>query len=185
MITPRHLNPVAPPRRWRGIVAALMVPLVLVACQGNPPIGGSIAWTYADLGLLFDLSELGTSLTIDPESSTLMLDGRPLPADVLESFPHLTMGRRYNLLRLSQEALDAMAGEARQTLVQASPSELRAYLAEYGLTMGDLRAAWGSDGELTLLDLQVIAAALDAQSAGLGTAAAHGQRLLDALGIGR
>jgi hypothetical protein len=185
MTTPRHLNLGVAPRRWRGIAIALLAPLLLVACQGNPPSGGNAAWTYADLGSIFDLSELGAALTIDAETSTLMLDGRPLPADVLESFPHLTMGRSYNLLRLSEDALDAMASEARQSLVHASPSELRAYLDDHALTMEDVRAAWGSDGELTLLDLQRVAAALDAQSEGLGTASSRGQRLLDTLGIAR
>lgn len=178
-----HATPRPTRWRWAGIGAALLATSLLAACQGGAPANPGLVWTTAELGQVFDLSELGRSLTIDPESSTLLLDGRALPPDVLEAFPHLTMGRSYNLLRLSQETLDAIAGEARLALVHASPSELHAYLAAFGLTIADVRAAWGSDGELTLAGIYQVAASLDAQPAAIGTATDPGQRLLDALGI--
>jgi len=103
---------------------------------------------------------------------------------VLSSFPHLTMGRSRNLLRLSQDALDAMSGEARLALLHASASELHDHLTDFGLSVADVQAAWGDEGELTLSGLEQAAARLDSES-GVGIADARGQRLRAALGIGQ
>jgi hypothetical protein len=165
-------------------IALLALSLVLAACRGDTTTNLPAAWTTADVSQIFDLSELGSSLTVDAETSTLLLDGRPLPADVLAAFPYLTMGRSHNLLRLSQDVLDAMDGGARLALLHATASELHAHLAEFGLSVADVQGAWGSDGELTLTTLRRIAEQLDSQT-GVGIAADRGQRLLETLGINR
>jgi hypothetical protein len=67
----------------------------------------------------------------------------------MASFPHLTMGRSTNLLRFADDALEAMAPEARAFVLRAAPGELRDRLRDYGLGLDDLRAAWGDDGDST------------------------------------
>lgn len=168
-----------------GVVAlsALLAAFALAACQAG--VGAAEdAWSEAQLAEVFDLSELGASLTAAPDGDGLLLDGRRLPATVLERFPHLTMGRSLDLLRLAPDAVAAMAPRAAEFLVVASPAELRARLADYGLGLADVRAAWGSAGVLDLVGLRAIADRLDAAPRPLAGPGA-GTRLLADLGVAR
>jgi hypothetical protein len=183
---PISSHPRAVARRAGAALAALVAAAVLVACQGvaTPPSDG---WTEAQLAQVFDLSELGHELAIAPSGDHLLLDGRRLPPDLLASFPHLTMGRTTNLLRFGDDALEAMAPEARAFVLRAAPGELRARMASYGLGLGHLRAVWGDDGDLGLAGLLLLAADLDRASARIapfGTAPS-GARLLADLGVTR
>jgi hypothetical protein len=178
----------------RGSVAAAvaLAALVLAACHaGGVDVPGD-GWSAAQLAQVFDLSELGRELTIAPEGDRLLLDGRTLPPEALASFPHLTMGRSTNLLRFADDALEAMAPEARAFVLRAAPGELRARLQGYGLGLDDLRHAWGDDGQLDLSGLIAVAAQLDraspsvaARLAGTGAGASAGARLLADLGVAR
>lgn len=177
------------PRRraplW-GLLATCSI-LLLAACQSPPRTTGD-AWTVTDLAEVFDLGELGATLAVAPSGDHLLLDGRPLPAEVLGAFPHMTHGRTSNLLRLADDALLAMAPEVATHLLLASPTELRAHLDEFGLSLPDLRRAWGSRGELDLAGLVQVADGLDRLAAGqaaLGAAGGAGARLLDVLGVRR
>lgn len=169
--------------RWRAALALAFAALALAACQGAGP-APTDAWTEVQLAGVLDLSELGRALTIAPTGDHLLLDGRVLPADVLERFPYLTMGRSSNLLRFADDALAAMSPEAQAFVLRAAPGELRAGLAGYGLEMADLRAAWADRGEVDLAGLRAVAARLD--GAGLRSAAGRagaGTRLLADLGV--
>lgn len=205
MPRPRPLLRVRPPRRQRrrrvaGPIGAragrparllglallgLLAPLVLAACQGGASVAAPDAWTEAELAGVFDLSELGSDLVAAADGDHLTLDGRALPPALLEQLPHLTMGRSLNLLRLSDDALSAMAPDVAAFLVRAAPGELREHLAGYGLHVLDVRAAWGTAGSLDLAGLRAVADRLDAADgvrvAGLGT----GGRLLADLGVVR
>ena len=164
---------------------ALLATLVLAACQGTVSDAAPGAWTEAELAGVFDLSELGSDLAAAPDGDHLVLDGRPLPPALLERLPHLSIGRSLNLLRLSDDALAAMAPEAAAFLVRAAPGELREHLARYGLAVADVRAAWGATGALDLVALRSVAERLDADAgirrAGMGA----GSRLLADLGVAR
>jgi hypothetical protein len=178
--------PSAVARRAGAAIAALLVAMALVACQGavTAPADG---WTEAQLAQVFDLSELGRELVVAPSGDHLLLDGRRLPPEVVASFPHLTMGRSSNLLRFADDALEAMEPEARAFVLRAAPGELRARLASYGLGLADLRAAWGERGDLGLAGLLVVASDLDragARTANSGTVP-NGARLLADLGVTR
>jgi hypothetical protein len=177
-------------RRATAVLAAILAATALVACQGatTAPEDG---WTEAQLAQVFDLSELGSELSVAPSGDHLLLDGRRLPPEVVAAFPHLTMGRSTNLLRFADDALEAMAPEARAFVLRAAPGELRARLADYGLGLADLRAAWGDGGDLGLAGLLVVAAELDraglrsvTRSANVGTVP-NGARLLADLGVTR
>ncbi|MDF1523008.1 MAG: hypothetical protein P1P87_09345 [Trueperaceae bacterium] len=172
--------------RTLGLVATLIAAtLALAACQGDATAAAPDAWTEAQIAGVFDLSELGRTLAVAPDGDHLTLDGRVLPPAVLERFPHLSMGRTLNLLRLGDDALAAMAPDAADFLVRAAPGELRERLAGYGLALVDVRTAWGDAGVLDLAGLRATAARLDA-SGGLQTAGvAPGTRLLADLGIAR
>ena len=172
--------------RALGLAAsALLAALVLAACQAGASVATPDAWTEAELAGVFDLSELGSDLAAAAEGDHLTLDGRALPPALLERLPHLSMGRSLNLLRLSDDALAAMAPDVAAFLVGAAPGELRAHLAGYGLTVLDVRATWGTRGVLDLTGLRAVAERLDAADgarvAGLGT----GSRLLADLGVAR
>lgn len=181
----RPRSPQAGPARRGGLVlAALGALLVLAACQsgaGTPP---SDAWTAADLADVFDLGELGGSLANAPDGDGLLLDGKRLPREVLAAFPHLTMGRSLNLLRLDDDALRAMAPAAAEFLLRAAPGELRANLARYGLDATAVRTAWNDRGALDLAGLRAAATRLDATGRGVaGAGVGAGTRLLADLGI--
>lgn len=182
------LRPRPVPRsRRRAAAAALAAGLVafaLAACQSDTALAPEDAWTEAELAGVFDLAELGTALAPAPDGAGLLLDGRRLPPDLLERFPHLTMGRHLDLLRLAPDAFAAMAPRAAEFLVAASPTELRARLADYGLTVADVRAAWGAGGALDLAALHAIADRLDAGLRPLAGPGA-GTRLLADLGVAR
>lgn len=183
-MTPRR-PPERPAARWRHARAALALlaaGLLLAACQGAGGAPGD-AWTEAQLAQVFDLGELGRRLTVAPEGDHLLLDGRALRPDLLERFPHLTMGRTTNLLRLSDDALLAMSPEAQAFVLRAAPAELRERMAAYGLGLADLRTAWGEAGTLDLAGLRAVAARLDAAGGGIGAAEAAGARLLADLGV--
>jgi len=184
----------APVRRHRtgvrGAVLALAAAAVALAgCQG---VGGGApgdAWTEAQVAQVFDLSELGRVMTVAPNGDHLLLDGRALLPEVLERFPHLTMGRSTNLLRFADDALAAMAPEAQAFVLRAAPAELRQHLAAYGLSLADVRGAWAANGEIDLAGLRTVAARLDA-AVGRATSArqagdAPGSRLLADLGVAR
>jgi hypothetical protein len=176
------------PRRARtlGLVATLIAAtLALAACQGDATAAAPDAWTEAQIAGVFDLSELGRTLAIAPDGDHLTLDGRVLPPAVLARFPHLSMGRTLNLLRLGDDALAAMAPDAAAYLVRAAPGELRARLAGYGLALDDVRTAWGDAGVLDLAGLRATAAHLDAAEGLRTTGVAPGTRLLADLGIAR
>lgn len=182
---PPSPRPGARATRWLAPLA--LVPLLLAACSDRLPSGLIVPWSSAELSAVFDLTELGASLSVDAERGTLMLSGRPLPAEVIEALPHLSMGRTHNLLRFSDDLLEAIDGDVRFALTHAAPSELRAYLSDYGLTMGDLQRAWRDQGEVGWGALQQVVAQLDASS-GLqalqaGSALSAGQRLLADLGL--
>lgn len=168
---------------WATLAAALA--LVLTACQSLPDAVRVNAWTEADLAGVFDLSELGSTLSIAPTGDHLLLGDRVLPAEVLERFPHMTHGRSHNLLRLSADALLAMAPDAATFLIQAAPAELRAQMSGFGLSLSDLRQAWGSTGELDLAGLLAAAERLDRASARTASGTGHGTGLLEALGVRR
>jgi len=159
--------------------------VILAACQGGPASTMSDAWSEAELARVFDLAELGREVTVAPSGDHLLLDGRALPPEALERLPHLTMGRSTNLLRFADDALEAMAPDARDFVMRAAPGELRARLAGYGLGMPDLRTAWGERGQLDLAGLRAVAARLDVGVArvGVGVAGAAGARLLADLGV--
>ncbi len=174
--------------RRHGALAlvAFAVMWTLAACQSGAQPAPSDAWTETDLAGVFDLSELGVDLVAAPDGDHLLLDGRVLPSAVLAAFPHLTMGRSLNLLRLGDDALAAMAPQAAEFLVQASPGELRDRLARYGLDVAAVRATWGDTGSLDLAGLHAAAARLDAASGGLAFAGTGpGARLLADLGLAR
>ncbi len=181
-----HLGSRRPRRALLALVAAT---LALAGCQGVGGGAPSKAWTEAQVAQVFDLSELGRSLTIAPSGDHLLLDGRALPPEVLERFPHLTMGRTTNLLRFSDDALAAMSPEAQAFVLRAAPGELRARLSAYGLAMSDLHAGWAASGQIDLAGLQTVAARLNgaagATSAARATADAPGARLLADLGVAR
>jgi hypothetical protein len=109
--------------------------------------------------------------------------------EVLERFPHLTMGRTTNLLRFADDALAAMAPEAQAFVLRAAPAELRQHLAAYGLALADVRAAWAANGQIDLAGLRTVAARLDALGVPATSArragGAPGSRLLDDLGVAR
>jgi len=190
-------GPPPPPRRRRGAVGAprrallalLAASVALAGCQALGDGAPGEAWTEAQIAEVFDLSELGRSLTIAPSGDHLQLDGRALPPEVLERFPHLTMGRSSNLLRLADDALAAMSPVARAFVLRAAPAELRARLAAYGLTATDLQAAWAASGEIDLAGLRAVAARLDGGAATGGalhtSGDAPGERLLADLGVAR
>lgn len=184
-----------PPRPWRrprtpagrrlaALAALLVAALVLAACQRDLAAAPVAAWTEADLAAVFDLAELGRDLSAAPDGEGLLLDGKLLSADLLARFPHLSMGRTHNLLRLGDDTLAAMAPDVAAFLVRAAPGELRARLAEHGLTPGDVRAAWNGAGVLDLAAVRAVAARLDAAG---GRVAASGRgpgaRLLADLGV--
>jgi len=173
----------------RALLALVAATLALAGCQG---VGGGApgeAWSEKQIAQVFDLSELGRSLTIAPSGDHLLLDGRALPSEVIGRFPHLTMGRSTNLLRLSDDALAAMSPEAQAFVLRAAPAELRARLAEYGLSVTDLHAGWATSGEIDLAGLRTVAARLDgaagAARAARGVADSPGARLLADLGVAR
>jgi hypothetical protein len=187
------------PRRRRGRVAVrgtrralfalVAATLALAGCQG---VGGGApgeAWSEKQIAQVFDLSELGRSLTIAPSGDHLLLDGRALPSDVLGRFPHLTMGRSTNLLRFADDALAAMSPEAQAFVLRAAPGELRARLSAYGLSVSDLHAGWAAGGEIDLAGLRAVAARLDgaagASLAVRGAVQSPGARLLADLGVAR
>ncbi|MFU8887261.1 MAG: hypothetical protein ACNA8N_01520 [Trueperaceae bacterium] len=161
----------------------------LAACQGVDGGAPGEAWSEKQVAQVFDLSELGRSLTIAPSGDQLMLDGRALPPEVIERFPHLTMGRSTNLLRFADDALAAMSPEAQAFVLRAAPAELRARLAEYGLAVSDLHAGWAASGEIDLAGLRSVAARLDAAAgasdAVRAAAGSPGARLLADLGVAR
>lgn len=173
----------------RALLALVAATLVVAGCQGldgGPP---AEAWTEAQVAQVFDLNELGRSLTVAPSGDHLLLDGRALPPEVLVRFPHLTMGRSTNLLRLSDDALAAMSTEAQAFVQRAAPAELRARLSAYGLTMADLQTGWAATGQIDLAGLRSVAARLD-EAAGAsrvvsGAADSPGARLLADLGVAR
>lgn len=169
---------------WLALIGVL-ASVVLAACQGGASVAASDAWTEAELAGVFDLSELGSDLAAAADGDHLTLDGRALPPALLERLPHLSMGRSLNLLRLSDDALAAMAPDVAAFLVGAAPGELREHLAGYGLAVPDVRAAWGTAGALDLAGLRAVAERLDGADgqhvAGLGT----GGRLLADLGVAR
>jgi len=172
--------------RLRAALAVVLLGGALVACQGTDAAGPTTAWTEAQLAQVFDLSELGREIAVAASGDHLLLDGRALLPELLERFPHLTMGRSTNLLRFADDALEAMAPEARSFVLQAAPGELRDRLGGYGLGVADLRAAWGDVGTLDLVGLHAVADRLD--RAGLrvaGVSAAPGARLLADLGVTR
>jgi hypothetical protein len=172
--------------RTLGLVAALIAAtLALAACQGDATAAAPDAWTEAQIAGVFDLSELGATLAVAPDGDHLTLDGRVLPPAVLERFPHLSMGRTLNLLRLGDDALAAMASDAADFLVRAAPGELRERLAGYGLALDDVRTAWGEAGVLDLAGLRATAARLDAAGGVQTAGVASGTRLLADLGIAR
>lgn len=190
-----------PPRRrapasgglWTGRTAralglaaiGLLASLVLAACQGGASVAAPDAWTEAELAGVFDLSELGSDLVAVADGDHLTLDGRVLPPALLERFPHLSMGRSLNLLRLADDALAAMAPDVAAFLVRAAPGELRAHLTGYGLDVPDVRAAWGAGGALDLAGLHAVAEQLDAVAGVHGAALGAGSRLLADLGVAR
>lgn len=173
----------------RALLALVGATLALAGCQGLGGGAPAEAWTEAQIAQVFDLSELGRSLSIAPNGDHLLLDGRALPPEVLERFPHLTMGRSTNLLRLSDDALAAMSPEAQAFVVRAAPGELRARLSAYGLSVSDLHAGWAASGEIDLAGLRAVAARLDgaagASRAARGAADSPGARLLADLGVAR
>ncbi len=182
--------PLRRPRRGvYGTMVALAAAVALAGCQG---VGGDApggAWTEAQVAQVFDLGELGRSLTVAPSGDHLLLDGRALLPEVLERFPHLTMGRTTNLLRFADDALAAMAPEAQAFVLRAAPSELRQNMAAYGLALADVRAAWDAAGEIDLAGLRTVAARLDAAGgadiAARQAGATLGARLLADLGVAR
>lgn len=184
MRLPRPRLALRPRRRAAAALAAGLAAFALAACQSGTALGPADAWTEADLADVFDLGELGASLAPAPDGDGLLLDGRRLPAELLERFPHLTMGRTLDLLRLAPDAFAAMAPRAAEFLVAASPAELRARLAGYGLTVADVRAAWGATGALDLAALHALADRLDAGLRPLAGPGA-GTRLLAELGVAR
>ena len=163
----------------------LIASLVLAACQGGAAVAAPDAWTEAELAGVFDLSELGSDLAAAADGDHLVLDGRALPPALLARLPHLSMGRSLNLLRLSDDALSAMAPDVAAHLVRAAPGELRARLAAYGLGVADVRAAWGTAGALDLAGLRAVAERLDAQGGLQGADLGAGSRLLADLGVAR
>jgi hypothetical protein len=190
--TVQHVVPPPPAVRGRGAatrraaaaLALLLVAGFLAACQGTAT--NADAWTEAQLAGVFDLAELGRELTVAPSGDHLVLDGRALPPALLERFPHLTMGRSSNLLRLGDDALEALSPTARDFLLRAAPGELRERLDAYGLDLATLRAAWGEAGAIDLVGLHAVAEQLD--RSGVRSAAGgvgHGTRLLVDLGVGR
>jgi hypothetical protein len=173
----------------RALLALVAAALVLAGCQG---VGGGApveAWTEAQIAQVFDLSELGRSLTVAPSGDHLLLDGRALPPEVVERFPHLTMGRTTNLLRFSDDALAAMSPEAHAFVLRAAPTELRARLAAYGLAVTDLHGGWAATGQIDLAGLRTVAARLNGAADATGTVRATadspGSRLLADLGVAR
>lgn len=176
-------------RSRRALLALVAATFALAACQGVDGGAPGEAWSEKQVAQVFDLSELGRSLTIAPSGDQLMLDGRALPPEVIERFPHLTMGRSTNLLRFADDALAAMSPEAQAFVLRAAPAELRARLAEYGLAVSDLHAGWAASGEIDLAGLRSVAARLDAAAgasdAVRAAAGSPGARLLADLGVAR
>lgn len=183
----RPRRPLVPAVRRLAVLATpLVAAIVLAACQRDLAAVPVAAWTDADLAAVFDLAELGHDLSADPDGEGLLLDGKLLAADLLVRFPHLSMGRTHNLLRLADDVLAAMAPGVASFLVRAAPGELRSHLAEHGLVPADVRAAWNAAGTLDLAAVRAVAARLDAAA---GRMAASGQgpgaRLLADLGVAR
>lgn len=177
-------------RRPRRVLLALVAAtFALAGCQGVDGGAPGEAWSEKQIAQVFDLSELGRSLTIAPSGDHLLLDGRALPPEVLGRFPHLTMGRTTNLLRFADDALAAMSPEAQAFVLRAAPAELRARLTTYGLQVSDLHAGWAATGQIDLAGLQSVAARLDgaagATDALRATADSPGDRLLADLGVAR
>ncbi len=170
-------------------VAVAVLALLLAACAepsaGSTDPGGAPPWTAAEIDAVFDLAELGTDLGLDPETGDLRLAGRPLPSELLEARPHLTMGRDRNLLGLADDALAAMHPDAARRLRLADPAELRRLLAGYGASVAAVSALRRDDGRVDLDEIRALAADLDRgpSPAAASGAGRPGARLLHDLGL--
>jgi len=176
--------------RRRIALAAIVGVLAagLAACQDGGRGGpAALPWTEAEIAAVFDLSELGR-LSLAPSGDHLLLADRPLPAAVVERFPHLTIGRATNLLAFDDDALAAMSDDARRLVEHAAPGELRALMRDHGVTMRDVHDAWTRRGRIGLQELFEVASRLDGRAGAArlaGSGAGDGSRLLEALGVAR
>jgi hypothetical protein len=97
--------------------------------------------------------------------------------------PNLTYGKDYNLLKFSDEALNAMSPEAAHAVIYATPQEAKEVMSKFGIGMDKLEAAWENDQEISVDEIRAAAQSLDSGLKAQGTSESQGQELLSFLGL--
>jgi acetyl-CoA carboxylase alpha subunit len=97
--------------------------------------------------------------------------------------PNLTYGKDYNLLKFSDEALNAMSPEAAHAVIYATAQEAKEVMSKFGIGMDKLEAAWENDQEISVDEIRAAAQSLDSGLKAQGTSESQGQELLSFLGL--
>ena len=164
------------------VVSTILLFLSLIGCSSNQQASNlQQPWTKEEVLHAFDLTELG-GLQLSEDGTETLLGGRSVPEEIVEFLPK-SYGTSLNLLRLDDDVLLKLSPEVWQFVMFASADELRAAMAEYGVTREVLSDVWNVNERVSLNMLHDFALALNTSPSLQTSSGNAGDRLLQALGL--
>lgn len=164
------------------VVSTILLILTLIGCSSNQQASNlQQPWTIEEVLHAFDLTELG-SLQLSEDGTEMLLGGRSVPEEIVPFLPK-SYGRSGNLLRLDDDVLLKLSPEVWQFVMFASADELRAAMAEYGVTREMLSDIWNINERVSLNMLHDFALTLNTSPSLQTSSGNAGDKLLQALGL--
>ncbi len=141
------------------LLAAIALAASLASCQSTQ---APMYWSTSEVEAVLDLKELG-AMAYDAEGH-LTIGGKRL---TLETANLRSYGRSYNLLRLSDDALNSLEPQVADALFNGNAEQIKTAMQTYGLNSSDFATAW-SDGDVNVQEMRGLVT-LSSQRTGTGT----------------
>jgi hypothetical protein len=129
----------------KKLLVAFALIMTMASCQLNRE---PLYWSKGEIEAIIDLKELGI-MARDAEGY-LTIGGKRLTPETADLRSY---GKSYNLLRLSDDALNSLNPQVADALFNGNTEQIKTAMQQYGLTPSDFQTAW-KDGNVSVQEMR-------------------------------